>query len=147
MDTIRKVIELFHSMNYATEQAKELIAAIFEYPASAVLDEYVNFYNQTDPPYDWHFWWIFSRFPLEDQLRLIEKAVNSSSEPKTAFDRHIFSESRLLDLLNVDDSQHRILFEIIGYGWGYYIKVCDPSQKSREIYLMELCKYIRGLKK
>ena len=146
---IRTLLEDFQKERRATDKARELITAIeSEQLTSPIVDEYVFLYNRTSPSDDdWHFWWVFSIFPIQTQIELIEKALATPTDSRNTFDKRLLSEKRVLELLNIpENSQHKTLFKMIGYGWDYYIRSCDPLQKNKEGDLSVLIKFISSLK-
>lgn len=151
MSTIRESIERFHTLVYppTNQSEKDFLPAIFKHPILDVIEDYVRFYNEPDHQMqNWHFWWIFSEFPLPNQLELIEKAIKTAAENRTAFDNRILAEGRLIDLLNTPkDSEHKTLFKMLKYGWNYYLEVCRPSPENITKSLSELIKEVKSLVK
>ncbi len=146
---IGKAIEEFYTEWSPGNRASELLKAIFRHPVAAVIKEYVAYYSEHTPDQihqDWHFRWVFEGFPLTHQLRLVEEAIAKKAEKRKPFDKRLFAESRLLRLLSVpDDSQRKMLFKILAFGWDYYIDICNPAQESRERGLAEIVAHIRSI--
>lgn len=148
MNSAKECIEQFCANSDAGgDKVRGFQRAISECPVSEVIEEYVRFYNKSGRQvWNWHFWWIFSGFPLPNQLELIEKAVDTAAEDRTAFDNRILSERRLIELLSFPkNSEHKSLFQMLKYGWDYYMYICKPSAESVANYLSGLVGDIRSL--